>query len=284
MKSMLLYLFPGLLRLERKKQDFEKYMPLILLAALVVYTLMALFVYPPKSLWRDVWMGIQKTAMLYFTYLIMLELAPDAKNIYLWSIGVIALTLLLPVTSTLMFSTLFFLFMIRILTKSSGYLTTRWELGLMTFFMIMEFFFSPFIYPLVFGVALLLDYKYKHKDSRNLPFAAFSLLLSLLWINNGFGIMIQNLDPLGSITIFVISLLYIFRLSILKTILSFNDIGNNIISPKRVKSAGILLLLSLMIMAIGHGLLYEYAHLWGMLGCISVPYLRDVKKLFLKEV
>ncbi len=280
MRAMLIYLFPGLLRLEREKQDFEKYMPVFLAVMALCYFAYHLLV-QKDVYWMAALIAIQKALILNFTYLLMLELSPDSKNIYWWSIALIALSLFLA-TNEPMLATLFFLFNTRVLTKSSGYLTTRWELFLMTLFVGLLFVFSPFVYPLLFGVSLLMDYYYKHKDARNLPFAIFGILLSGLWFKNGFGIMTKELDPLGSFLVFAISLLYIFRLSILKHILSFNDTKTNIISPKRVKSAGILLLISLMILAIGNGELYEFLHLWIMLACISLPYLRDMSKLFLQ--
>lgn len=282
MKKILLYLFPSLLRPEREKQNFEKYIPFALLAAGVIYFLIQYFIIKNTILSAS-FVALQKAAMLYFSYLIMIELSPDAPHIYKPGFAVIALVLCAAHRSEMFFSTLFFLCNIRILTKSSGYLTGYGELVAMSFFTGLQFLFSPFSYPLLFGITLLLDYKYKHKDHRNIPFAVLSLLLSMLWLKNGFGIITRELNVFLTLGIFVISLLYIFRLSLLKNILSFNDTKTNLISPKRVKSAGILLLLSLMIMAIGHGILQEFLHLWAVLACISVPYLQDMKKLFFKE-
>lgn len=282
MRSMLMYLFPSLMRLEREKQPNEKYIPILLVFAWGAYFLMQYFVVKEHYAFAAL-TALQKMLMLYFSYLIMLELSPDLKRLYMPTLGILMLTLLLPVKYQMTFSTLFFLLNIRILTKSGGYLTTRGELLMMSVFTGLQFVFSPFSYPLLFGVTLLLDHKYKHKDYRNIPFAVLSLLLSLLWIKNGFGIITQPLDSVSTITVFMITLLYIFRLSILKNILSFNDTKTNLISPKRVKAAGILMLISLLILAIGHGMFYEFSHLWVLFGCISLPYLRDMTKLFLAE-
>ncbi|MDO4711725.1 MAG: hypothetical protein Q4A75_07070, partial [Peptostreptococcaceae bacterium] len=250
MKAMLMYLFPGLTRLDRKKQPSEKYIPILLLISWAAYFLMQLF-WVKENYSFAALTALQKTGMLYFSYLILLELSPDTQNIRIPSIGILGIVLLLPVKYQMTFSTLFFLLNIRILTKSSGYLTTIGELIFMSIFTGILFVFSPFSYPFLFGMTLLLDHRYKHKDHRNIPFALVSLLISLLWIKNGFGIMTQELDPIPTIAVFVISLLYIFRLSILKNILSFNDTKTNLISPKRVKAAGMLLLISLMLLAIG---------------------------------
>ena len=95
--------------------------------------------------------------------------------------------------------------------------------------------------------------------------------------------MTRNLDLFGGLTVFFVSIMYIFRLSILKNVLSFNDIGNNIISPRRIKAAGILMVLSLLILAIGYGQLYRFLHLWTMLLCITLPYMKDLKNLFEKQ-
>lgn len=278
MRAMLMYLFPGLLRLEKEKQTFEKYIPLFLITMAGLYFGYH-FLWKTEILWFAAMTAAEKALILYFTFLLLEELSPDAKQSYIAGFVAIAASLFV-VHDEPLIPTLFFLLNTRILTKSSGYLTTRWELFFMMMLTVILSVISPFIFPLLFGITLCLDYFFKHKDSRNLPFALVSIGISFLWFKNGFGIMTKELDPFGSIAVFVISLLYIFRLSILKHILSFNDTKTNIVSPKRVKSAGILMLISLTVIAIGHGEFYEFFHLWVMLLCISIPYIKDMGKLF----
>ena len=283
MKSMLQYLFPGLMRFERERQNFERYIPTLLVILAIAYFMIDFFTAPHQLYYIILWRALRKALMLYFCYLLMIELSPDHKQGYRISFVLIASVIALPITKAHSLSTLFFLCSTRILTKSSGYLTTRWELLLMTLFMGLMFIISPFIYPLLFGITLLLDYQFKHKDYRNVPFIFISILMSLMWVKNGFGIVTHPLNSLGTTIVFVVTVLYIFRLSLLKQVLSLNDTRTNLISPKRVKAAGILLLVSLIIMALGHDELYENLHHWTMLGCISFPYMKDIRKIFLRS-
>ncbi len=279
MKAMLQYLFPGLLRLEREKEPYEKYFPILAMVQAIVYFAIGVF-FLKQIYYLAAWAAIRKALMLYFTYLLMVELSPDYKKGYWLSFILLSGVVAMPLTEPNMLGTLFMLLNTRVLTKSSGYLTTRWELLLMTIFMGLMFIISPFIYPLLFAVTLLLDYQFKHKDYRNLPFALISILLSLMWVKNAFGIVTRPLNLYGTLIVFFVTVLYVFRLSLLKQVLSFNDTKTNMISPKRIKAAGILLLVSLIIMALGHGELNINLHLWAMLAFISVPYMKDIRRLF----
>ncbi len=277
MKSVISYILPSLSRLNRTKEPFEKYLIWFFAITFVVNSALQIFLFQ-KIYSTGLWVALCKTVAIYFSYLIMIELSPDSKTLHpIALIITTVITVSLP-DNVVMSGTLFFLMNIRILTKSSGYLTTRPELLGMSIFTGIEFVFSPFIYPLLFGVVLLMDYKFKHKDNRNIPFALLSLALSLLWVKNAFGIVERELDLISVITIFVVTVAYALRLSILKTILSFNDTKTNIISPKRIKSSGVILLVSLIVMAVGHAMFYEFVHLWVTLICISFPYLKDIVK------
>ncbi len=278
LKSFLSLTFPTMLRFERKKTSLEKSLPLLTAGMAVLYFLYSVFV-SKSGLGSGGWLAAKKALMLYTGFLLMIELSPDSQNLYKKSFFAMALALFLTGDSSAS-SGLYFLFVIRLLTKSSGYLTTIQELAAMTLYTMLMFIMSGFIYPMMLAIVLILDYKFKHKDNRNLPFAAVNFLLGLVWFKNPFGIMTRDLDLFASLAVLVISLIYIFRLSILKNILSFNDIGNNLISPRRIKASGIIMILSLILMALGYGQVYRYIHLWVLLLCISVPYVRDIKRLF----
>ncbi|MGB5824436.1 MAG: hypothetical protein WBH44_10220 [Proteocatella sp.] len=216
--------------------------------------------------------------MAYITYLIMVELSPDTVDIFKWSYIAVGLVLI-PMLNSHLLAGIFFLFTIRLLTKSSGYRSSVPELCTMLIFTVSAYFFSPFLYPLFFGIALLLDYKFKHMDSRNLPFIVISAMMSLLWLSSGFGIITNKLDLVSALMVCLIGISYIFRLSLLKSVLSLNDIETNSISPKRVKAAGLLLLMSLIFFAIGHAMVFEFANIWVMLACISLPFLKDLRHI-----
>lgn len=281
MKDFFASNFPSLLRPERKKFEFEKYFLVLGLVLGFLYFGFEFFIRESSYL-LAAYMAVKKLAMLYLGFLIMLELSPDSHQVYLKAVLLMGLVLL-PIGETSALSSLYFLLICRFLTKTSGYLTTKGELYFLTVYTFLIYTLSDFIYPLILALVLLLDYKFKHKDHRNLIFIVLNFLLALLWIKNPFGIMTRELDLLGGLGVFLISLLYILRLSILKNILSLNDLGNNLISPRRVKSAGILVIISMIILAIGHGRLYDYIHIWALLFSISFPYLGDIKNLFIKE-
>ena len=72
---------------------------------------------------------------------------------------------------------------------------------------------------------------------------------------------------------------YILRLSLLKSILTMNDLRTGLISPRRVKAAALLLLISLIILAVGHAMVFEFLNLWVMTACISFPFLKDIRRV-----
>jgi len=275
MHDTLKSLFPTTLRLDRKKNTFDNIAVPVTLVFLIIFFCYNYF-FLKLFIWEAVLNAFKKTMLAYVTYLIMVELSPDTTHIFRWAYILIEL-MLVPMMITHLLAGIFFLFTTRILTKSSGYLSSIPELCLMLIFTIIAYFFSPFLYPLLFGIALLLDYKFKHRDLRNLPFIIISGLMSLLWLSTGFGIITNKLNLIPSLIVCIIGISYIFRLSLLKSVLSFNDIETNLISPKRVKAAGLLLLMSLILLAIGHAMVFEFANLWIMLTCISFPFLKDLK-------
>lgn len=277
MQSFLLNTFPTTLRIKRKKLDMERHLPLLLLGFFAAYDAFAVLG-QEASLLVGSYTAFKKVVMLYCGFLIMLELAPDAHQIYKKGFWLMGLGLILP-TQTSALASIYFLLTTRILTKSSGYLTSMGELVFITAFTMVLFTMSGFSYPMMLAIVLILDYRFKHKDNRNLLFIVFNILISLFWFKNPFGIMTRPLDIFGGLAVFFVSIAYILRLSILKNILSMNDIGNNLISPRRVKSAGILMILSMILLAIGYGELYAYVHLWIMLAAISLPYWRDIRKI-----
>ena len=278
MSNALVYLFPTTLRLNRKKNTFDRILPFISIAFFIVF-LFYNHLRLNSTILHASFEALRKVIVLYFTYLIMVELSPDAPNIYMLSYIIIGICLI-PFSNIYMSTSLFFLLNIRILTKSSGYKSSILELSLMLLFTVMEYFFSPFLYPMLFAVILILDYKFKSSNSKNIPFIVISILMSLLWINSGFSLMESNLSIFPSLLVIFVGIAYILRLSLLKTILSYNDIASNLISPKRVKAASLVLLLSLIIMAIAHAMVIEFINLWIMIACISFPFLKDLKYIF----
>lgn len=275
MHDILKSLFPTTLRLDRHRYKFDDLVMPVSALFLIIFFCYSYFFLKLSIFW-SIFDAIKKVLLSYVTYLIMVELSPDTPHLFKWAYAAIGIVLI-PMNSSHLMAAIFFLFTTRLLTKSSGYLSSVTELCVMLTFTVAQYFFSPFLYPLFFAIALLLDYKFKHKDYRNIPFIVIAGLMSVLWISSGFGIITNRLDLVSSLIVFIIGISYIFRLSLLKSVLSFNDIETNLISPKRVKAAGLLLLMSLIVLAIGHAMVFEFANIWVMLACISVPFLKDLK-------
>lgn len=277
MYNILNTLFPTILRLRRQKNNFDKIIiPLTLIFTAVFFCYSYFFL--KLSVLVSIFLALKKTILAYITYLIMVELSPDTVDIFKWSYIAIGLVLI-PMMNLHLLAQLFFLLAIRLLTKSSGYMSSVFELSFMLIFSVVAYLMSPFLYPLFFGLSLLLDYKFKHKDARNLPFIIISALISVLWFSSGFGIITNQLGLIPSLLVIIVGISYIFRLSLMKSILSLNDIETNMISPKRVKASGLILLMSLIIFAIGHAMVFEFANIWVMLACISLPFLKDLEHM-----
>lgn len=275
MQSTIESLFPTTIRLNRKKNNFDKFIiPLCILLALTSFIYSYFII--DTGMFLSVIDAFRKTILCYVTYLIMVELSPDSVNIYLPSFILTSL-FIIGIREIHLMTTFFFLFTIRLLIKSSGYRSSLAELSAMTIFTIVQYFISPFIYPLFFGTALFVDYKLKPDNKQNLPFIIISFMMSLLWFFRGFGVMTVSLDAFSSMMVLIIGIAYILRLSLLKAILSMNDLETNLISPRRVKASALLLLISLIILAVGHGMVTEFLNLWIMAACISFPFLKDLK-------
>lgn len=277
MKDILISIFPTTLRLEREKNSFDKISIYFVIGGFVAFFLFGFLIQNlPVNL--ALFASFKKSIAAYIGYLIMLELSPDFTHIYSKSYLIIILSLIM-LNNFQIIPSIFFLMVVRVLVKSSGYVSSYVELLLLFGFTVVSYILSDFNYPLVLAVALILDYNFKHKDNRNLLFIVLSTLMAGLWFFRGFGLMVNRLNMISTFTVLIIGIVFIFRLSLLKSILTFNDIKTNIISPKRVKSAGLVLLLSLLIMAIGHAKVMEFFYLWVSIGCISIPFLGDIKRL-----
>lgn len=277
MKTILTSLFPTILRLDREKNSFDKVAIYFILSGYLFFSLYSYLVQNiPLSI--SAIASLEKSIAAYIGYLIILELAPDFTHIYSRCYLILLISLIFS-NSLQIIPSIFFLIVIRMLVKASGYISSYFELVLVLTFTLVAYLLSDFNYPLVLSVALILDYKFKHKDDRNLIFIFISAFMAGLWFFRGFGIMANTLSVISTLTVLIIGIIFIFRLSLLKSILTFNDLKSNMISPKRVKAAGLILLLSLLIMAIGHGRVIDFFYLWVALGCISIPFLGDIKKL-----
>ena len=270
-------LFPTTIRLNRQKNDFDRFvlpLSLALAGAYFAYSYLML----DMSAFSAIAASLEKAVLSYMTYLIMIELSPDSINMYLPSFLITGLSIV-PLREVHIMTTVFFLFTLRLLTKSSGYRSSSVELAFMTVFTVLEYFLSPFIYPLFFGSALLLDYRFKPDDRRNMPFIAVSFFMALLWLFRGFGVMTSSLDPFSTLMVCLTAIAYILRLSLLKSILTMNDLRTGLISPRRVKAAALLLLISLIILAVGHAMVFEFLNLWVMTACVSFPFLKDIRRV-----
>lgn len=267
--------FQSLLRSQRPKP--ERAMWILLIAAGGVFGAMAYWrTGAPRSALAQ---AVAQTALLYGSLELFTELAPDRPDRL--RVGLVVAAVLATIGDrSALFASVYLLLLVRLLIGASGAAPTISELVGMSIYSAALFTVEQFSYPLLFAVALIVDLRYRKGEWRNLPFIAANLLISLLWLRNPFGLAQQNAHPVAVVSIWAIALLYLLRLSILKSVLSYNDVRTTLISPRRVKAAGILLLLSLLIQSIGHGQLWSYLHYWTVLLSIALPYVRDIAKLF----
>ena len=105
------------------------------------------------------------------------------------------------------------------------------------------------------------------------------LIISLLSFLNLYTIETTETSIIDILMVSLITPMFAFRLSTLKNILSTSDRDKYFLSPKRIKLAGILLLMSSIALAINYGYIFQMGFLWmAMLG-ISIPHIKNLKTL-----
>lgn len=258
----------------REPEKNETIFRILCIVFTIVYGVSAYFLFQQDIL-PALLSGIKKGMVAYLCYLLIIELAPDQKNLYLYSFLAVCLSLI-PNYNYSLFGTLFILFCTRVVTQSSGYSIGIPESIVLFLYGIILYSFIHFVYPFILGMSLLIDYKYRPRSLHKLIFGILSLILSVLWVVN-FAQMTRDPFPLFWIIIVILTVvLYIFRISLIKTSFSFDDLQQKILSPKRLKSANFILIIALTIMSVGYSKTTEFGQLWILMLTLSLPYFKDI--------
>ncbi len=238
----------------------------------------ALAIYKGKNISFAIITSISKSLAYYLCWNFARELDPDAKLEALY--GLIPLTLLFVfMDELLIIPGIFLLMLTRILSRSAGQIPTNFDLLIILFFSVYLYLFYSFLFSLIAALFLLADYKLKGGQKRNLPYAIFLLIISLLSFLNLYTIEKVDTNILGILMVSVITPIFAFRLSTLKNILSTSDNSKYFLSPKRVKLSGILLLLSSIALAINYGYIFQMGFLWMAMLSIASPHIKNIRKL-----
>ncbi len=275
--STLQLYFPCIIRWERKKLPQEKYHPFLYIGFVFLYFVFHFFI-AQMSLSVSIRQSILHGIALMITYRMLNELSPDMHLNYFFVMIMTASILSYP-DRLYVFGSLFLLFTSRILTRSSGNAVSSCELIFLFFYAFILFVFSSFIYALNLCIALFIDFQFDKKQRKNLLPALLMGLLSCMWFIRMYGIVKTQITWFWIVIVLFTSVLFIFRISILRHILSFDDRNIRLLQPKRIKSANANLIITLLIFTIGYGKASEMAHFWIMMLCISLPYWKDIYKI-----
>lgn len=235
-------------------------------------------IYTGQGGFKAIIISASKSLGFYLCWNFARELDPDAKVEAFY--GLVPLAFIFFVMDDLLILPgIFLLLLTRILSRSAGHPPTNFDLIIVLFFSVYLYLFYSFLFPLTSALFLFADYKLKGGQKRNLPYAIFMLIISLLSFLNLYTIEKLDTSILGILLVSVITPLFAFRLSTLKNILSTSDDNKYFLSPKRVKLAGILLLLSSIGLAINYGYIFQMSFLWmAMLG-IAAPHIKNIQTL-----
>lgn len=272
---------PSIIRWNAKNLPQEKYYLVVLFLFGTIYFGFS-SILMKNSTWGSVFFSISRMTILIITYKLLRELSPDIHTNYYFTMMMTASALCYP-WELYWWGTLFLLWTTRILTRSSGEACSNFELLFLFLVSFLLFVFSSFIYPLHLCVALSLDFYFDRSRKINLVPAIFSAIVSCTWFIRIYSISKTELSLFWIVVVLIASVMFIFRISILKHILSMNDKTKRLLQPKRIKSANANLIITLLIFAIGYGKTSELAHLWIMVLCISLPYWKDIYQIHRTE-
>lgn len=266
----------SLIRIFDIKEKTTKLILGICLIFLIIFYVWA--IYNGQSIFKAIITSISKSLGFYLCWNFARELDPDAKVEAFYGLVPLAFIFFI-MDNLLILPGIFLLLLTRILSRSSGHPSTNFDLIIILFFSVYLYLFYSFLFPLTAALFLFADYKLKGGQKRNLPYALFMLIISLLSFLNLYTIEKVDTSILGILLVSLITPLFAFRLSTLKNILSTSDNNKYFLSPKRVKLSGILLLLSSISLAINYGYIFPMSFLWmAMLG-IAAPHIKNIQNL-----
>lgn len=252
---------------------------LILILTLAVgFLFSAIEIYQGLNIYNGFSIGLRKGVAFFLCWAISRELDPDGIRAAFY--GLFPLFLLFFIQDSFMIlPTVYLLFLLRVLSRSSGEKITLFDLLMIFLFSFYLYLFYSFIFPLFGAIFLFLDFRFKGaKSGATLILSVVLMLLSLLSFINIYTIVPVEVDFVSIVLVSFISTLFAFRLSFFKKILSTSDNNLYFLSPKRVKASGVVTLLFGLALAINFGFIRETSHLWfSMLG-VSLPFLGEMKK------
>jgi hypothetical protein len=258
------------------KEKSSKWLMGILIASLIGFYIWS--IYSGNDMLEALKHSLVKTMGFYLSWCFARELDPDAKVEAFYGLFPLFIIFIF-VDEVLILPGIFFLLLTRILTRSSGNMVTNFDLIFILFFSVYLYFFYSFIFPLSASIFIFADYRLKGGQKRNIPYASFMLIISLLSFLNLYTIEKTETSIIDILMVSAITPIFAFRLSTLKNILSTSDRDKYFLSPKRIKLAGILLLMSSTALAINYGYIFQMGFLWmAMLG-ISIPHIKNLKTL-----
>lgn len=267
--------FPCLIRQEQEPLKSESvYYIIFILFGIVYFGFHRFLLF--SSIESALYQSVNRIFILFLTYKILRELSPDTHYNYFFSMMMVASALCYP-SDLYILGTLFLLLSSRFLTRSSGEECTNLELFLLFCFAFLLFLFSSYIYPINLCITLTADYFLDGgKKQRNLPPAILMAGLASMWFLRIYGMKKTEISLFWVLLVTVSGVLFIYRISILRHVLTTDDKKRKLLKPSRIKAANVNLIITLLMFAIGYGKVSEFSHLWILTFTLSIPYWKDI--------
>ena len=251
--------------------------------AIIIMTCVFFIIFTGLSMYRgdtltaSAAFGFNRSMAAFLSWAIARELDPDAKTAAFYGVPVIFVLMFFS-GPMMVLPCFFILASIRLLTRTSGNAPTNFDLILIMFFSFYLYLFYSFLFPLFGAVYIIIDARLKGGQSRNIIYAGFMLLISLLSFINLYTIERVDTSIILIIAVSMIAAVFSFRLSTLKQVLSRSDNDLYYLSPRRIKAAGIVTLLLSITFAVNYGHILRMSPLWTAMLGIAAPHIKNIKK------
>lgn len=281
-KTVLKNSLPCILRTYKKSTYPTSKLLIGLLISITLYLGCALY-FSSLTFLNSFVLATEKTFTLIILFYIMQELEPDMKQNYNLAIILTALAVALQNNANPL-GMLLILFCARTLSRTSGFKASLIELAIILMMSIFLFLFSSNGYALICFFALSVDYYLDRQNKKEIPFVIAIGIIGIL----GFYRSIKYIAfiPRPNIILVIILvigiLIFALRISFIKKFYSANDMNLKALSPKRIKALNSIILLTLFIESFVYGNHIEFLGLWALVVGLSLPYIKDIKKLLKK--
>lgn len=267
--------FPCFIRSQQEPLKFEHTYYIIFGLFGIVYFAFHHFLIH-SSIEASLYQSVNRVFILFLSYKLMRELSPDTHYNYFFSMMILASSLCYP-TDLYISGTIFLLLTTRLITRSSGEDCSNFELFFLTCFAFVLFVFSGYIYPINLCIALIADYFLDGgRKKQNLAPAVFMAALSSMWFLRLYGMKRTEISIFWIFLVTISGVLFIYRISILRHILTMDDKKNRLLQPSRIKAANANLIITLLMFAIAYGKVTQFSHLWILMLTLSLPYWKDI--------